>query len=258
VNITPREVKLVAIPDIPLVAPGDDLSGVVIDAIEDARVSPRNADVFVVAQKIVSKAEGRYVNLEEVSPSARARELAKLTEKDPRLVEVILSESAEVLRCRPGLMIVSHRLGFVMANAGVDQSNVEDGGDDERVLLLPRDPDSSSAKLKTALDGHFGVYVGVVVNDSVGRAWRNGSVGLALGSAGIPALQDLRGRGDLFGRPLKTTEVGFADLVASAAMLLMGEGDEGLPLVMLRGLQFPHSGAAASMLLRPPEQDLFR
>ncbi len=254
----PKQVQLLAIPGVPRVRPGDDLGVVLIDALERARVVPLAHDVLVVAQKIVSKAEGRYVDLDTVSPSSRACKLAELAVKDPRLVEVILRESAEVLRCRPGLIVVQHRLGLVMANAGVDHSNVEDASDGERVLLLPVDPDASSRRLKTALDAYFGVSSGVVVCDSVGRAWRIGTVGLALGAAGIPALRDLRGEVDLFGRPLKTTEVGFADLIASAAVLLMGEGAQGTPLVLIRGLSYPGPASKASVLVRPKAQDLFR
>ena len=223
-----------------------------------ADLAPRADDVFVVAQKIVSKAEGRYVDLRRVSPSRRAIELGELSDKDPRLVEVILGESDEVLRCRGGLLIVRHRLGFVMANAGVDQSNLEPDEDAERVLLLPQNPDGSSARLKRQLGDHFGVEVGVVISDSVGRAWRIGTVGLALGLAGIPAVRDLRGHSDLYGRELQTTEVGFADLIASSAMLVMGEGAEGTPVVLVRGLAHTNPDATASLLIRPIELDLFR
>jgi len=241
-----------------MVRPGDDLGALLIDAAARQSLALHDGDIAVVAQKIVSKAEARYVNLGEVTPSRRALELAELTDKDPRLVEVILSESHEVLRCRTGLLIVRHKLGFVMANAGVDQSNVEPEGGAERVLLLPRDPDGSSALLKQALDEHFGVAIGVVISDSVGRAWRIGTVGLALGLAGIPAVQDFRGRGDLYDRTLQVTEVGFADQVAAAATLVMGEGSEGLPVVLVRGLRWPNAVATGAQMIRPKDQDLFQ
>jgi len=251
-------VQLVAVSHVPMVRPGDDLGTLLIDAAAQQNLAPLDGDILVVAQKIVSKAEARYVDLGRVTPSRRALELAELTDKDPRLVEVILSESDEVLRCRNGLLIVRHKLGFVMANAGVDQSNVEPENGAERVLLLPRDPDGSSARLKQTLDEHFGVEIGVVISDSVGRAWRIGTVGLALGLAGIPAVQDFRGQGDLYDRTLQATEVGFGDQVAAAATLLMGEGSEGLPAVLVRGLQWSDDDATGAQLIRPKDQDLFQ
>ena len=214
-------VKLTAIPAIPLVQPGRRSRQILIDSLDTAGIRPVAQDVLVVAQKIVSKSQGRYVELSDVSPSEHARRIAKTVCKDPRLVEVILSESNEVVRCAPDVLIVEHRLGYVMANAGVDRSNVAQG-ESERVLLLPQDPDASAAALKARLDDQFGVPVGVVINDSVGRAWRNGTTGIALGAAGLPALYDMVGRPDLFGRRLEVTQTGFADELASAASLLMG------------------------------------
>jgi coenzyme F420-0:L-glutamate ligase/coenzyme F420-1:gamma-L-glutamate ligase len=245
------------IPDLPRVKPGDDLAAMFIEALERADPLPQTNDIFVVAQKIVSKAEGRYVDLNRVTPSSRAVDLAEHTEKDPRLIEVILTESSEVLRYRPGLIVVRHRLGFVMANAGIDQSNIDAGVEQNRVLLLPTDPDGSAAQLKVALDRHFGVRVGVVISDSVGRAWRVGTVGLALGAAGLPAVRDLRGQCDLYGRALQSSESGFADMVASSALLLMGEAGEGMPIVRLRGLLWSDTPTPGAALIRPREQDLF-
>lgn len=253
-----KSLELFAVPDMPSVQSGDDLGAVITQAMHHAGLVLQAGDVVVVAQKIVSKAEGRLVELSQVSPTRRATEVAASCDKDPRLVEVILSESDEVLRCRAGLLIVRHRLGFVMANAGVDQSNLDRSDAGERVLLLPRDPDASSARLKRAFDRAFCVDVGTVISDSVGRAWRTGTVGVALGSAGIPALRDLQGHEDLFGRRLETTEVGYADLVASAAVLVMGEGAEGTPVVLVRGLSYSDSNATAAQLIRPLAQDLFR
>jgi coenzyme F420-0:L-glutamate ligase/coenzyme F420-1:gamma-L-glutamate ligase len=226
-----------------------------------ARESLRLADgdVVAVAQKIVSKAEGRAVKLAEVTASPRAREIAARVGKDPRLVEVILSESAAVVREAPNVLVVEHRLGFVMANAGVDQSNVGanvDGG--ETALLLPLDPDASAAKLKAALEARAGVKLGVVVTDSFGRPWRNGVVGVALGAAGVPALLDRRGAPDLFGRPLRVTEIALADEIASAASLLMGAADEGLPVVIARGLALAGPEKPARALIRDRALDLFR
>jgi len=252
-----RTVTYTALSGIPLIEPGDDLCTVIADAIEVAEIIPQPADTLVIAQKIVSKSEGRYVDLATVIPSARALELADATHKDARLIEVILSESTEVLRQHKDILIVAHRLGFVMANAGVDQSNVAPNGGD-RVLLLPRDPDASCAALKAAFDRRFGVDVAVVINDSFGRAWRNGVVGVALGAAGIPALQNLIGAPDLFGRPMRVTEVAIADELAAAASLLMGQADEGMPVVHVRGLKWNAAPANAAALIRPKHMDLFR
>ena len=249
---------LTAIPGIPAIRPGDDLARILVDALEAAALPPQPADVLVVTHKIVSKAEGRYVTLADITPSPRARELAAATGKDPALVEVILSESRKVLRFRPGLIIAEHRSGVVLANAGVDHSNVPGGAAGERVLLLPHDPDASTAALRDALGRRFGARFAVVVSDSVGRAWRNGIVGLALGAAGLPALLDLRGRRDLEGRPLKVTQVGLADAIAAAAQLLMGEADEGRPAVLVRGVRWAGPPLPAAALVRDPELDLFR
>jgi coenzyme F420-0:L-glutamate ligase/coenzyme F420-1:gamma-L-glutamate ligase len=253
-----KTLQLTGVSHVPMVRPGDDLGTLLIDAMAQQGLALQDHDIVVVAQKVVSKAEGRYVDLRQITPSVRALELAELSGKDARLVEVILSESDDVLRCRDGLLIVRHRLGLVMANAGVDQSNIEPGGAAERVLLLPQDPDDSSARLKQALDDHFGARVGVAISDSVGRAWRIGTVGLALGLAGLPAVQDFRGRGDLYDRALQVTEVGFADQVAASAALLMGEGSEGVPAVLVRGLQWSDADTTAAPLIRPREQDLFQ
>jgi len=209
----------------------------------------------VLAQKIVSKAEGREVALASVVPSAAAGELAALTLKDPRLVELVLRESIEVVRAVPNILIVRHKLGFVMAQGGIDASNVDGTG---TVLLLPADPDASAERLRQALKGKTGADVGVVINDSWGRAWRIGTVGTAIGVAGLPAFLDLRGTPDLNGRILRVTEVGHADEIAAAASLLMGQADEGRPVVILRGLGRAAPAGKARDLVRPVKQDLFR
>ena len=251
-------VTLTPLPDIPMVRPGDDLAGLLIAACEKSSLAPLDGDVFVVAQKIVSKAEGRYVDLAKVQPSQRAQSLAAEVSKDPRLVEVILGESRRVVRHRPGVLIVEHRLGFIMANAGVDRSNVDPAAGAEPVLLLPRDPDAAAAGLLARLAAHFGKTLGVVVTDSWGRAWRRGTVGVALGAAGIPALMDLRGRPDLFGHALRVTQTGFADEIASAASLLMGQADEARPAVLVHGLAWSGAPTPAAALIRAAEEDLFR
>lgn len=256
--------EIIAPASVPLVRPGDDLAAIVIAALGDAGEILRDGDVLVLAQKIVSKSEDRYVALDTVTPSPRAVQLAREVDKDARLVELILAESTEVVRHRPGVLIVAHRLGMVMANAGIDQSNVEplppapDGAPRPRVLLLPEDPDASCAALRAALRQRTGADIAVVINDSVGRAWRNGTVGMALGAAGLAALEVLNGRPDLFDRPLQASEVGLADEIAAAASLAMGQGDEGRPLVLLRGLGPSAPDGRAADLVRPRTRDLFR
>jgi len=249
---------LTAIPDLPLVEPGDDLAAILIDGLARAGIAPAARDVLVVAQKVVSKAESRYRDLGAVTPSDRARDLARAVDKDPRLVEVILSESEEVVAHKPGVLVVAHRLGFVLANAGIDRSNVRPEPGAERVLLLPENPDASAAALKARLDAHFKIELAVIVSDSLGRAWRNGVTGIALGAAGLPALRDMIGRKDLFGRTLDVTQTGFADDIAAAAALVMGQADEGLPAVLLRGLAWHEPASDARALLRPKDEDLFR
>jgi coenzyme F420-0:L-glutamate ligase/coenzyme F420-1:gamma-L-glutamate ligase len=250
-------ITLTAVPGIPAIRAGDDLASILGDALHAAALRPQRGDVLVVTHKIVSKAEGRTVALADARPSARARELAAATGKDPALVEVILSESRAVLRYRPGLIITEHRLGIVLANGGVDQSNVpQDEG--PRVLLLPEHPDASAAALRAALEKRFSAALAVIISDSAGRAFRNGVVGLALGAAGLPALLDVRGRLDLEGRPLQVTQVGLADEIASAAELLMGEAEEGRPAVLLRGFSAPGPALPAAALIRERQADLFR
>lgn len=251
-------VTLRPIPGIPLVRPRDDLAELLILACERQAISPKEGDVLVLAQKVVSKAEARYIDLATVVPSAQAQSLAAEVEKDPRLVEVILGESRRVVRRRPGILIVEHRLGFVMANAGVDRSNVDPEAGAEPVLLLPRDPDGSAATLLARLSAHFGKPLAVIISDSWGRAWRRGTVGVALGAAGLPAVMDLRGRPDLFGHELRVTETGFADEIASAASLLMGQAAEATPAVLVSGLSWSAASMPANALIRPPEEDLFR
>jgi len=253
-----RRVELLAVPGLPRVRAGDDLAALVAAHAQAAGIGLRDGDVVVVAQKVVSKAEGRAVDLAVVEPSARAREVAARVRKDARLVELILGESSAIVREAPDVLIVRHRLGFVMANAGVDQSNVADAGDGEWALLLPADADASAARLRAAFGARSGVDVAVVINDSFGLPWRRGAVGTAIGCAGMAALHDLRGRPDLHGRTLRVTEVGIADEVAAAASLLMGQSDEGLPVVVVRGLAFSQPATPAAALVRPASEDLFR
>jgi len=252
-------ITLTALKGIPLIQPGDDLCLTILNSLLVNKITLNNGDILVIAQKIVSKAEGRSVSLDSISPSSHAVDLAKIVNKDPRLVELILQESKEVIRFKHDILIVEHRLGFIMANAGIDLSNVSqnmEGGD--TALLLPLYPDATCASLVARLCDSLGVNVGVVINDSHGRAWRNGTVGVAIGAAGFNTLHDLRGKEDLFGRKLQTTEVGYADELASAASLLMGQANEGLPIVLIRGLDMLGGKSTAQDLIRPRENDLFR
>jgi coenzyme F420-0:L-glutamate ligase/coenzyme F420-1:gamma-L-glutamate ligase len=255
---TESELRLTPLSGLPLVSPGDDLPALLMDTMEKDGVGPRSSDVLVVAQKVVSKSQGRYVRLTNVTPSPRAVELAEIVQKDPRLVEVVLSESTEIVATGPGVLIVAHRLGFVMANAGVDQSNVEQKPGDEQVLLLPENPDAWCEALRASIRDRFGVEIGVIVSDSFGRAWRVGVTGVAIGAAGLPAVVDCVGDADLFGRALRVTQIGFADEIAAAASLMMGQAAQGRPAVLVRGLSWKQQAAPASALARPKSQDMFR
>ena len=259
---TTRNMSLTLTPltGIPLIRQGDNLADIVVKALEDNSISLQDDDILVFAQKIISKAEGCTINLATVTPSPRALELAEQAEKDPRVIELILRESNEILRIRVGAIIVEHRLGFVCANAGIDHSNVAGAGDaaEEWVLLLPADPDHSAEKMRGGIRSKTGKNVGILIIDSHGRAWRNGTVGVAIGIAGLPGLQDLRGRPDLFGYALQVTQVGVADELAAAASLVMGQAAEGTPVVHVRGFPYPLREGTLKELIRPKEQDLFR
>jgi coenzyme F420-0:L-glutamate ligase/coenzyme F420-1:gamma-L-glutamate ligase len=254
----PNALELFAVPGLPMVREGDDLAALIATALRQGDLALRDGDVVVVAQKVVSKAEGRSVDIASVTPSERAVALGAEIGKDPRLVEIILSESARVVRSRPNLLIVEHRLGYVMANAGVDQSNVAPQDGVHRALLLPRDPDASAEVLRASLAERFGVTLGVIISDSFGRAWRRGTAGVAIGAAGLPSLIDLRGQPDLFGRILEVSIIGFADEIASAASLLQGQAAEAQPVVVVRGLHWSAPDAPAAELVRPGAEDLFR
>lgn len=252
------QLTLTAVPHIPHIQSGDDLAGLILHAMAQADMTLADGDVLAIAQKVVSKAEGRLVRLADVQPSARAVEVAAQTDKDPRVVELILQESDEISRMRRGVLIVRHRLGFTSANAGIDRSNVAQSGDEETVLLLPRDPDGSAERLREEIAARLGAQVGVVITDSHGRPFRMGTVGVAIGVAGIPALWDRRGEPDLYGYQLQHTDVGVADEIAAAAGLLMGQAAEGTPVVVISGLQLPFAAGKATDLVRPKEVDLYR
>lgn len=248
--------NIVALPGMPLVCPGDDLVELILQGLARADQRLQNGDVLAVTSKIVSKAEGRYRTLSEVRPGDEAERIAAESGKDARIVQLVLDESQRVSRLGHGVLVTQHRLGFVSANSGIDQSNIEDG--DERVLLLPLDPDASAVALRDGLLAATGADVGIVISDSHGRPFRVGNVGVAIGVAGLPAALDLRGRTDLFGRVLRVSVQAYADMVASAANLLTGEADEGRPVVLLRGLRFPPQDGRAADLIRSTEQDLYR
>ncbi len=252
--------NLTPLSGIPLIRHGDNLADIIVTVLPQNGITLEDNDIFVFAQKIVSKAEGRTVNLATVTPSQGAIDLARETEKDARMVELVLQESNEVLRTRPGTIIVEHKLGFVCANAGIDHSNVAGEGDgaEEWVLLLPTDPDHSAEAIRKQIQSKTGKQIGVLIIDSHGRAWRNGTVGVAIGIAGLPGLQDLRGKPDLFGFTLRITQVGAADELAAAASLVMGQAAEGTPVVHVRGFPYPLREGSLKELLRPKEQDLFR
>lgn len=251
-------VTFTALSDIPDVEVGADLPALLARALNAGALAPVQGDVLVVAQKIVSKAEGRYVDLADITPSTRAHELAERSGKDPRVVEVVLSESTAVVRVAPNVLIVRHRLGYVMANAGIDRSNIGAADGRERVLLLPLDPDGTAAQLSAVLSRQFGTSLAVIISDSFGRPWRNGVVNVALGVAGLPALIDRRGEQDRYGRVLEMTEVAFADAIASGAALAMGEGAEGTPAVLARGLRWSAPENNGQRLIRSAREDLFR
>lgn len=252
------DLTLTAVPHVPHIQPGDNLADLILQAIANAEISLANGDVLAIAQKIVSKAEWRLWRLADVQPSERALEVAAQVDKDPRMVELILQESEEISRMRRGVLIVRHRLGFTSANAGIDRSNVAQSDDEETVLLLPLDPDASASQLRDEIMARLGVQVGVVITDSHGRPFRLGTVGVAIGVAGIPALWDRRGEPDLYGYELQHTDIGVADEIAAAAGLLMGQASEGMPVVLVRGLNLPTTHGKATDLVRAKEMDLYR
>lgn len=256
--------------NIPIIRHGDNLADVILKALQDTSVALQDGDILVLAQKIVSKAEGRTVNLTTITPSSRALKLAQKTEKDPRLLELILQESKEVLRTRIGTIIVEHKLGFVCANAGIDHSNVNPPGynqgfksyenlnPEDWVLLLPENPDDSASRIREMVEKATATRIGVLIIDSHGRAWREGTVGVSIGVSGLPALADLRGKPDLLGFKLRITQVGVADELAAAASLAMGQASEGTPIIHVRGFPYPLREARLDELMRPKDQDLFR
>jgi coenzyme F420-0:L-glutamate ligase/coenzyme F420-1:gamma-L-glutamate ligase len=253
-----REIAFRALPDVPDVAPGDNPGAIVVAALRSGGITLQSGDILVVAQKIVSKSEGRFVDLAGIVPSQRASAIAVETGKDPRFVEQVLRESSAVVRVAPNVLITRHRLGFVMANAGIDRSNIGATGGDDWVLLLPADPDASARAIGSYCATHLGVTPGVIISDSFGRPWRQGVVNVAIGAAGLPVLVDLRGHPDRDGRALQMTQVAVADAVAAGAGLVLGEAADSVPIVHVRGLDWWGPAGDGQTLIRPPEEDLFR
>ncbi len=251
---------LTALPGFPLVQEGDHLSAMINSALESNGIDLQDGDVLIIAQKVISKAEGRQVDLASVVPSAEALSLAEKTDKDPRLVELILQESASILRHRPGLIVAEHKLGFVCANAGIDRSNVQQEGDDacDCVLLLPEDPTRSAREIREYLEERWNCRIGILIIDSHGRAWRQGIVGISIGFSGLPGIVDKVGDPDLFGYELKVTRIAAVDELAGAGSLVMGQADEGLPVIHVRGFPYPLRDGDFSELPREKESDLFR
>ena len=252
------QLVLTGLPGIPEVRVGDSLAGLILAALDRNGCTLLDEDVLVVAQKIVSKAEGRQVALDSVEPSPEAHALARDADKDPRLMELVLRESHAVMRVKRGVVIVEHRLGLVMANAGVDQSNLTADTPGPVALLLPENPDASAQRLRAEIRAARGVNIGVIINDSFGRAWRNGVTGVAIGVAGVPAVVDMRGSVDRSGRELKVTQIAAADELAAAASLVMGQAGEGLPAVHARGFPYRLRESSLAELIRPHDEDLFR
>jgi len=251
---------LTPIRDVPLIQPGDDLPALILEGLKKSSLDIEDGDIIVVTQKIVSKAEGRLVNLTQVQVSERAKKYAAICEKDPRFVELVLQESNEVLRCRPGTIIVEHRHGFVCANAGIDHSNVKGpwGNQEDWELLLPKDPDVSAEKIRAFIQAQTQKKIGVLIIDSHGRAWRIGTVGVCIGIAGFPAVVDMRGQSDMFGYKLRVTQVAAADELAAAASLIMGQATEHIPVVHVHGFPYPLRESHFPELVRPKDLDMFR
>jgi len=246
--------------NLPLVSSGDDIARMIIKGLSEMHLDVMDGDIFIIAQKIISKAENRLVNLNDVIPGKEAEKISSKCKKDPRMVELILRESNTVLRTRPGTIIVEHRLGFICANAGIDHSNVAGpyGNKEDWVLMLPEDPDGSARKIQQDLGACYRKRIGVMIIDSHGRAWRNGIIGISIGLAGVPGLVDLRGTPDLFNYSLRITQVGAADELAAAASLVMGQANEGTPVVHARGFPYDLRESSIKELIRKKEQDLFR
>lgn len=254
-----EELRLIPVKGIPDIGPGDSVGSLILNNACRHNINILKSDIFIITQKIISKSESRLFDLRQVIPSQEAYNLSAVTNKDPRLIQLILDESKEVMRVREGLIIVRHKLGFVCANAGIDHSNTIPGDEESNfVLLLPEDPDQSARKIQHYIQKETGKPIGVMIIDSHGRAWRNGTIGTAIGIAGVPGVVDLRGKKDLFGYTLKSTFVAAADELAAAASLVMGQADESIPCVIARGFPYPLREAGIQELIRSEDKDLFK
>jgi len=256
-----RKLEYIALPDFPEVKEGDLIAELIASLIAAYELRVEDGDVIVIAQKIISKSEGRKRNLENITPGKKALKLADITGKDPRFIELVLQESRKVIRAKENTLIVEHKNGFICANAGIDHSNMDNKkglNSDNEVLLLPENPDESAKSIRTVLERIFHKTLGVLIIDSHGRAWRNGTVGIAIGLSGLPGLVDLRGKNDRAGYQLRITTVGAADELAAGASLLMGQSDEGCPVVLVKGFPYELRESSLSELIRPESQDLFR
>lgn len=251
----PGALAIIPVPGIALVQPGDDLPGLIATALASAGIALVAGDVVVVAQKVVSKAEGQLVDPAAVAVTPAAAELAARSGKPAEVAALILADAAAVMRAQRGVVVVRNRQGHVLANAGIDASNVADG----RLLLWPRDPDASARAIRARLcDAVPGAAVAVIISDSMGRAWRMGTVGTAIGCAGIRPVRDRCGEEDLFGRVLQATRIGVADEIAAAASLVIGEGAEGIPVAVVRGATYDRDDdVGVASLLRPVAEDMF-
>lgn len=258
--MTRKPLIFTPIDTLPLIQPGQDLSELIVQALQKKKITLETGDILVITQKIVSKAEGRLVNLSTVVPSKNAIKLAKKTNKDARLVELILSESKAVIRAKENTLIVEHKLGFICANAGIDHSNVKGdwGNWEDWYLLLPSDPSASCAEIRSFFKKESGKDIGVMIIDSHGRAWRKGTVGISIGFSGVPGIIDMRGQEDIFKYHLKITQIAAADELAASASLLMGQADERIPIVHVRGFPYPFSDESFQTVLRNKKDDLFR
>jgi coenzyme F420-0:L-glutamate ligase/coenzyme F420-1:gamma-L-glutamate ligase len=250
--------ELLPLLDFPQVEPGDDIAEQIVTSLSANGLSLEAGDVLVIAQKIVSKAENRYAYLNDVEPTSEAITLAEKAGKDPRQVQLILNESREVLRVRPGVIIVEHRNGYVHANAGIDKSNITNDLENPRLLLLPEDPDASATEISLAIKKALGIEPQIIINDSSGRAWRNGTVGIAIGSAGLEPVFSQIGDEDMFGNILEVTEPAVADELAAAASFVMGQAAESCPVILVRGANLAPSMQGSVALIRARELDLFR
>lgn len=258
--VIPKSMVYTAIPEFPMISNGDDLAQIITKLCKGHNISIENGDIFVIAQKVVSKAEGRLVNFSSIKPSEQALELEKITKKDPRFIELVLCQSKKVIRAKYNTLIVEHKKGFICANAGIDHSNLSDQGElaEDWVLLLPEDSDQSADQIRMSIENLVHKEIGILIIDSHGRPWRNGTVGVTIGVSGLPALVDLRGQEDLSGFKLKVTTVGVADELAAGASLLMGQAAEKTPVIHVRGFPYKKRKASLQELIRPEEEDLFR